>query len=151
LPQSPLSVEASEAEQLLWFINEARRLHGLAPLTYNYELSIAAQMHTEDLVGNPAIMHDGSDGSMPPERQKRYGYQGIYGGEAVAWGFDRAAPVVEFWVNSPPHRILILNPNAREVGVGYYADGRAPNIWYWTAEFGILLGPATEPAAPSPN
>jgi uncharacterized protein YkwD/PKD repeat protein len=142
-PQPPLAPGASQAEQLLWYINEARRLHGLAPLVYSYELSIAAQLHTEDMVGNPEIMHDGSDGSLPPERQRRYGYQGIYGGEAVAWGFDSAAPVVEFWVNSPPHRILILNPNAREVGVGYYADGRAPNIWYWTAEFGILLDPAT--------
>ena len=150
-PQPPLSPNATPAEQLLWYINEARRLHGLAPLAYNYELSVAAQMHTEDLVSNPNIMHEGSDGSRPPERQRRYGYLGIYGGEAVAWGFDNAVPVVEFWVNSPPHRTLILNPNAREVGVGYYADSRAPNIWYWTAEFGIILGSEPEAPAPTPN
>jgi uncharacterized protein YkwD/PKD repeat protein len=147
--QSPLPPGSSPAEELLWYINEARRLHNLAPLTYNYELSIAAQMHTEDMVGNPDIMHQGSDGSTPAERQQRYGYQGYYGGEAVAWGWETAAPVVEFWVNSPPHRVLILDPHIREVGVGFFADGLAPNIWYWTAEFGYL--PGTDPSLINPN
>ena len=145
-PQDPLPQDATPAEQLLWYVNEARRLHGLPPLAYSYELSIAAQLHTVDMAQNTEIMHDGSDGSTPAERQQRYGYTGIYGGEAVAWGWESAVPVVEFWVNSPPHRALILNPNAREVGVGFTADGTAPNLWYWAAEFGIRLeeGPAVQ-------
>lgn len=137
-PQPALAPDASTAEQLLWYVNEARRLHGLPPLSYNYELSIAAQTHAEDMAHNPDIMHVGSDGSRPAERQQRYGYRGAYGGEAVAWGWESPVPVVEFWVNSPPHRVLILNPDADEVGVGHMADGRAPNIWYWAVEFGIL-------------
>jgi len=136
-PQSPLDPAATPAEMLLWYINEARRLHGLAPVAYNYELSIAAQMHTVDMAGNPEIMHGGSDGSRPAERQRRYGYPGAYAGEAVAWGWESPVPVVEFWVNSPPHRTLILNPAATEVGVGFRAEGTAPNLWYWAAEFGI--------------
>ena len=144
--QDPLPEDATPAEQLFWYINEARRLHGLPPLVYNYELSIAAQLHTVDMAQNPEIMHDGSDDSTPAERQQRYGYLGIYGGEAVAWGWQSPVPVVEFWVNSPPHRTLILNPNAREVGIGFTADGTAPNLWYWAAEFGIRLeeGPETQ-------
>lgn len=137
-PQAELAPDASTAEQLLWYVNEARRLHGLPPLAYNYELSIAAQAHTEDMAQNPDIMHNGSDGSRPADRQQRYGYLGAYGGEAVAWGWESPVPVVEFWVNSPPHRVLILNPNADEVGVGHTADGHAPNIWYWAVEFGVL-------------
>lgn len=145
-PQDPLPEDATPAEQLLWYVNEARRLHGLPPLAYNYELSVAAQLHTVDMSQNPEIMHEGTDGSRPAERQQRYGYTGIYGGEAVAWGWESPVPVVEFWVNSPPHRALILNPNAREVGVGFTADGTAPNLWYWAAEFGIHLeeGPAAQ-------
>jgi PKD repeat protein len=150
-PSAPLPPGASPAESLLWYINEARRLHNLSPLAYNYELSIAAQMHSEDMAGNSDLMHDGSDGSMPAERQRRYGYTGFYGGEAVAWGWDTAVPVVEFWVNSPPHRVLILDPDIREVGVGYYADGRAPNIWYWTAEFGVPPRPDSDEATTAPN
>lgn len=145
-PQDPLPDGATPAEQLFWYVNEARRLHGMPPLTYSYELSIAAQLHTVDMAQNTEIMHDGSDGSRPAERQQRYGYSGIYGGEAVAWGWESPVPVVEFWVNSPPHRTLILNPNAREVGVGFTADGTAPNLWYWAVEFGIRLeeGPGVQ-------
>lgn len=149
LPAQPALPEGSSAaEQLYWYINEARRLHGLPPLAYNYELSVAAQLHTVDTTQNPEIMHDGSDGSTPAERQRRHGYDGIYGGEAIAWGWETPASAVEFWVNSPPHRALILNPDAREVGVGYVADGNAPNLWYWTAEFGIRLEPPPEIAPP---
>lgn len=136
-PQTPLADDATPAERLLWYINEARRLHGLQPVAYNYELSVAAQEHTLDMSLHEGLMHEGSDGSRPAERQKRYGYPGAYGGEAVAWGWESPIPVVEFWVNSPPHRTLILNPAAAEVGIGHTADGRAANIWYWAVEFGI--------------
>lgn len=136
-PQTPLADDATPAERLLWYINEARRLHGLPAVTYNYELSVAAQQHTVDMSLNEGVMHEGSDGSLPAERQKRYGYPGAYGGEAVAWGWENPIPVVEFWVNSPPHRALILNPAAVEVGIGHMADGRAANIWYWAIEFGL--------------
>lgn len=139
-PQAELAADATVAEQLYWYVNEARRLHGLGPLAYNYELSIAAQQHTLDMSQNPDIMHLGSDGSRPADRQRLFGYLGAYGGEAVAWGWESPVPVVEFWVNSPPHRILILNPEADEIGVGHTADGRAPNIWYWAVEFGVLPG-----------
>jgi uncharacterized protein YkwD/chitodextrinase len=136
-PQTPLAENASPAERLFWYINEARRLHGLPPLAYSYPLSIAAQEHTGDMALNADVMHIGSDGSHPADRQRRFGYDAVYGGEAVAWGWENAVPVVEFWVNSPPHRALILNPEASEVGVGFTADGTAPNLWYWAAEFGI--------------
>lgn len=149
-PQTPLPDTATPAEFLLWYINEARRLHGLLPLTYNYELSIAAQVHTGDMLRNPGVLHVGSDGSRPAERQVLYGYTGYYGGEAVAWGWESAIPVVEFWVNSPPHRVLLLNPYTNEVGVGYEASASAPNIWYWTAEFGIRPE-LIEPTFPAPN
>lgn len=149
-PQTPLPAGASPAEQLLWYINEARRLHGLPPLAYNYALTIAAQQHTDDISLHPGLVHDGSDGSRPFQRQQWFGYGGFYGGEAVAWGWENVVPVVEFWVNSPPHRALILNPNATDVGVGFTANGNAPNIWYWTAEFGIH-DPNNSPTSPQPN
>ncbi len=137
--QTPLPASATPAEVLLWYINEARRIHNLPPLVYNYQLSVAAQVHSEDMAFVPGVMHTGSDGSKPEERQLRFGFDGYYAGEAVAWGWESPIPVVEFWVNSPPHRVIILNPNATHVGVGYFADGRAENIWYWTAEFGLKL------------
>ena len=124
------------AEQLFWFVNEARRLHGLPPVTYNYELTIAAQQHTEDMALHGYTGHTGVDGSSPAERLQRFGYSGAYAGEATAWGFDSPISVVEFWVNSPSHRGMILNPAANEIGLGHTYNPNAPNVWYWTVEFG---------------
>jgi len=39
--------------------------------------------------------------------------------------------------------VIILNPNATHLGVGYAANANAPNIWYWSAEFGLSLETAT--------
>ena len=78
---------ASQAEQLLWYINEARRLHQLPSIEYVYEMSVAAQRHTEDMATNQFTGHKGSDGSKPYDRLALYGYAGRYGGEATAWGF----------------------------------------------------------------
>lgn len=135
--QSPLSPDASPAEQLFWYVNEARRLYNLPPLAYVYELTIAAQQHSDDMAAYEYNAHIGSDGSRPAERLGWYGYTGAYAGEAVAWGFERAIDAVEFWVNSPSHRAIILHPNANELGVGFAQNYSAPNIWYWTAEFGV--------------
>ncbi len=136
---APLAPGATPPEQLLWYINEARRLHNLPPAAYNYELSVAAQSHAEDMSIHDYTGHVGTDGSTPPERLYRFGYRGVYAGEATAWGFDTAIAAVEFWINSPAHRAILLNPAVTEVGVGFTADYNAPNLWYWTAEFAFQL------------
>lgn len=126
----------NQAEQLFVYINEVRRLNGLGPLTYAYELSVAAQSHTNDMAINSFTGHEGSDGSSPPWRVGIAGYQGGYAGESTAWGMRRAIEPVQFWLSSPQHREIMLNPRAGEVGVGFSENYSSPNIWYWTAEFG---------------
>ncbi|MCB8961267.1 MAG: PKD domain-containing protein [Ardenticatenales bacterium] len=149
-PEQPLTDAgpgASIPEQLFWYVNEARRLHGLPPVSYNYELTIAAQQHTDDMAIHGYTGHTGVDGSSPADRLQRFGYTGAYAGEATAWGYDSPVPVVEFWVNSPSHRGMILNPAANEIGLGYTYNPNAPNIWYWTVEFGTRNDNAAAPAA----
>lgn len=149
----PLNLPSSmtQAERLFHYINEARRLYNLPPLAYQYELSVAAQSHTQDMANARFTGHTGSDGSTPAVRLARHGYPGGYTGEATAWGMDRAIRVVQFWLDSPSHRPIILNEIATEVGVGYTVDFNAPNVWYWTAEFGSphLSPVAIEPPAPA--
>jgi uncharacterized protein YkwD len=124
------------SEQLFYYINETRRQFGLPPLNFVYELSAIAQQHTDDMAAYHYTAHVGSDGSTPPERFLYYGYPHGYAGEATAWGFPQAYEAVAFWVNSPGHRRIILNRYATDVGVAFTADYTAPNVWYWTAEFG---------------
>jgi PKD repeat protein len=132
-------------ERLLYYINEARSRFDLPALTYNGELSQAAQYHAADMARFAFTGHTGWDGSVPAERFLRFNYPGGYAGEATAWGFEHAYEAVEFWVNSDPHRPIILNQAASEVGVGYTVDFNAPNIWYWTAEFGDRFGAPPQP------
>ncbi len=140
-----LPAATSKAEALLIYINEARRQFNLSPLNYVYELSVAAQKHTTDMSVYHYTGHTGSDGSFPAERLLWNGYAGAYAGEATAWGFEHAYQAVEFWVNSPDHRRIILNQWATDVGVAFTQDYTAPNVWYWTSEFGNSFGEVTSP------
>lgn len=135
----------SPAEQLFFYINEARRQFELPPLNLVPQLSGAAQQHANDMAGYQYTAHSGSDGSFPVERLLWAGYQAGYAGEATAWGFEHPYQAVEFWVNSPSHRRIILNQYATDVGVAFTVDYGAPNVWYWTAEFGNGFAAATQP------
>ena len=144
----PLEGAQSQAPlgQLLVYINEARRQFELPPLPVSTALSAAAQKHTDDMAATQHTQHTGSDGSVPAERQIWHGYSQGYAGEATAWGFPDPRQAVEFWVNSPSHRPIILNPYSTDVGVGYTVDYGAPSVWYWTAEFGNSFEPAEAPS-----
>lgn len=130
-----LPPELSEAEQLLAYINEARAMHGLRMLDYVHELSVAADVHANDMATAPHHNHTGSDGSSPALRIQRTGYPGRYTGEATAWGMQHALAPVQYWLTSRGHRAILLNPLATHVGVGFAENYDAPGIWYWTAEF----------------
>ncbi len=145
----------SPVTQLLLYVNEARRQFDLPALKESLQLSAAAQKHTDDMAGARHTQHIGSDGSSPAERQLWHGYLQGYSGEATAWGFPDPRQSVQFWVNSPSHRPIILNRYATEVGLGYTADFSAPSVWYWTTEFGnsfvLAEAPTLRVLAPENN
>lgn len=152
----PLELPATTTpvEGLFIYVNEARRQFNVPALNYVYELSVAAQTQSNDMAAYGYTGHAGSDGSSPAWRIRQAGYPGGYGGEAAAWGMPTAVEAVEFWVNSPAHRNIILNPAATDLGVGYTINFDAPNIWYWVAEFaslGLPVVDAPPPALPSPT
>ena len=139
---SPLT---SPIDRLLAYVNEARRQFELPELTISSELSSAAQKHTDDMAETHHNQHTGSDGSRPADRFLEFGYDSGYAGEATAWGFADPRQAVEFWVNSPGHRPIILNRWASEVGLGYTVDYTAPSVWYWSTEFGNASAAADAP------
>lgn len=136
---------STPAEQLYLYINEARRQFDLPPLAFKAELTAAAQQHTDEMAAFQYTAHTGADGSTPAERLLLFNYGGGYAGEATAWGFQYPYQAVEFWINSPAHRRIILNAAATELGVGYTVDFSSRNVWYWTAEFGNGFAAAGQP------
>lgn len=147
--------DASPAEQLFLYINEVRRRFDLPALAYSYELSAAAQKHSDDMATYNHASHTGSDGSRPPERVLWHGYRHGYAGEATGWGFSTPKEAVEFWLNSPSHRPMLLNRYATDLGVGYTLDYGTSGIWHWTIEFGNKFAAPGTPALlvnePQPN
>ena len=130
-------------EEVVVLTNSYRAQHGLQPLTLNANLSISAQVHSEDMALSDFFSHTGSDGTKVRDRAVAAGYQSSYVGENIAAGYITAEEVVRGWMNSPSHRDNILNPNYTEIGIGYYYldldTGEINYNTYWTQNFGTVI------------
>jgi len=119
--------------QVAVMINEERAKYGKYPLTLNSMLTNSARAHSVDMVVNKYMSHTGSDGSTPQQREQRAGYYGRYWGEIIGGGTPSVA--VNWWMNEPGHRDMVLGTNWPYVdyGVGYaYCPGQG---WF-TVDFG---------------
>ena len=131
-------------QQLLAYINVARREAEMPSLSWSHPLSQAAQNHANDAAFNFVTGHSGSDGSNPHDRVERARYvEGYLLGEATAWGFNSARAAVQFWLDSPDHRGFILSPQARHLGGGQASNYDSRYVWYWVVEVGSPQMPAT--------
>jgi uncharacterized protein YkwD len=138
-PATPASTNPQDIfdQQILGLVNQERAKVGADPLKINEQLDLAADQHTLDQASMNKMSHTGSNGSNMGDRIKNAGYVFSSAGENVAYGFGDAAAVMSGWMNSEGHRQNILNPNYKEIGIGYAqgADGRP----YWTQDFGAAL------------
>jgi uncharacterized protein YkwD len=138
-PANPISISPQDIfdQQILGLVNQERAKVGADPLKINEQLDLAADQNTLDQASMNKMSHTGSNGSNMGARIKNAGYVFSSAGENVAYGFGDAAAVMNGWMNSEGHRQNILNPNYKEIGIGYAqgADGRP----YWTQDFGSSL------------
>jgi Uncharacterized protein with SCP/PR1 domains len=125
--------------QTVYLGNLARRANGVAPLRWNVEMTEAARWFSWDSVENrtdPYCGHQDTQGNWPDNRIRYWGYRGFGGAENAYCGFVTPNQAIDGWMNSPGHRANLLDPNSREVGLGYYLrdrDGRG----YVTQDFGV--------------
>lgn len=124
----------SIAEQMLQAVNSERAKHGLASLRLNSQLSQSAQSYALKMQGANFFSHTDPSGGTFRQRNEAAGYTSWqWMGENIAYGQPTVAEVVNDWMNSQLHRDNILEPRARELGVGY-VGGATP---YWVQEFGV--------------
>jgi uncharacterized protein YkwD len=100
-------------------LNDARAQHGLARLRAHRGLSRAADAHTGDMLRADFFDHPSSDGTPFDRRVRRFADVGTVG-ETLASLQRRdggAATVVQMWLDSPPHRAIVLRGEFRSVGV----------------------------------
>jgi uncharacterized protein YkwD len=102
-------------------INAIRVANGLKPMGTTRPLRVAATRHSVDMVRRHYFAHVSPSGQTVTDRVRRAGYDGGRLGENIGWGsgsLATPAAIVQAWMNSPPHREIILTPAFRDLGVG---------------------------------
>ena len=109
----------------LCLLNAERAQRDLRPLARNGRLAKAADRHVEDMVEHSYFAHDSRNGDSFSDRIRATGYLSRVStwavGENLAWGsgsFGDAYSIVRAWMESPSHRLNIVNGRYREIGIG---------------------------------
>lgn len=130
-------------------VNAIRAAHGLRRVTVAPSLAAAARLHSRQMARTGHFEHESPDGTPFWQRVQRfYGKSGFHDwsvGETLVWQSPTttATEVVTTWLDSPPHREILLDPHWREIGVSAVQDTAAPGDFAGlqativTADFGV--------------
>ncbi len=119
----PASMEAD----ILTYVNEDRKQHGLSPLKLSAVESSIAEKHSRDMAsGKVAFGHRGLNTRAKAIRKALGEISSV--GENVASGPMNAREVVDGWLNSPGHKRNIEG-DFTLTGIGY-AQGKKGNIFF---------------------
>jgi len=141
----PVTRPRAAVPTTLCLINGERAGRGLAAVHVDRRLRRAAQRHTTDMVARSYFSHVSLTGATLADRLWRTRYLSRRCawrvGETLAWGYGAAvtpASRVRAWMRSRPHRLVLLDPDYRDVGIGIAAgrpDHGGDGITYG-ADFG---------------
>jgi uncharacterized protein YkwD len=106
-------------------VNATRQQHGLPAVRSSSRLNLAADLHSTDMVARSYFAHVTPEGRSMTDRVRATGYLGGSGdwalGEDIGWGTGSASTpdsIFQAFMNSPPHRRVILSHEFHEIGVG---------------------------------
>jgi uncharacterized protein YkwD len=106
-------------------VNATRAQHGLPSLRSSAQLNAAADAFSADMVARGFFAHVTPDGRSVTDRVRATGYLGGSQdwalGEDIGWGTGSASTpdsIFQAFMNSPPHRRVILSHDFHEIGVG---------------------------------
>lgn len=129
------AAEAQLANQVLELVNQERANEGIAALAHNATLADIAWLHSADMVKREYFDHVSPDGGQLTDRLARFDVGFSQVGENIAAGHSTASDVVIGWMNSPPHRANILNPDFTQLGVGVVLSEAQSDDNRWTQVF----------------
>jgi uncharacterized protein YkwD len=109
-------------------VNATRQEHGLPVLRSSARLNAAADAYSADMVARGYFAHVSPEGRSVADRVRATGYLGGSNdwtlGEDIGWGTgseSTPAAIFRAFMNSPPHRRVILSREFHEIGVGVSA------------------------------
>lgn len=106
------------------------------PLVMDESLRCAARVHAVDMGTRDYVMHTTPDGFSFDARAGDAQYDETAVGENIATGLLTAEDVVFAWMGRDGDCINIMNPEADDFGIGYFATDEATYGTYWVAVFG---------------
>lgn len=106
-------------------VNRVRAAHGLRPFRASGRLQAAAAAYGADMVRRRYFEHVSPEGRSVADRVRSTGYlthaRAWALGETLGWGTGSLSTpdaIVQAWMNSPPHRAVILSRRFDEAGIG---------------------------------
>lgn len=143
---------ALEAE-IVREMNQIRIARGVRPLRASPSLRSAARTHSRAMLELGFFGHDSADGTAFSDRIRRFytnrGWDTWSVGEALLASEGQqiaAKAIVRAWLDSPPHREVILSSAWRDAGIGAVYTPLAPSEYggseavVVTADFGLRDG-----------
>lgn len=115
-------------------LNQARGAAGVAPVAFDASLMRAADLHSGDMSAQRRAWAFGSDGSSPLARAERAGFGGRVIGEVVSQTYETEVQALGTWLSNPAQRRILLDPNARVVGLGIHQEDSG--MLWWTMNVG---------------
>ncbi len=124
--------------RIILLINANRAAAGLAPVFAQDMLMAEAQRFSGIQASLGRLSHRGVDGTNAGQRLHRAGYRWSFWGENLAAGQENADAAVAAWMASPSHRANVMNPKARQIGIGHILRAGDPARYfdYWVMEVG---------------
>ena len=119
-------------DQVVRLVDAMRSRRGLTPLIKDERLRRSARRHCADMAFQHTLAHQLPRGPDPFTRMMTEGFPDP-AGENIAFGQETPHRVMEAWMRSRPHRLNILNPEFRVIGVGLL---HTPDGLWWTQNFG---------------
>jgi len=120
---------AANEQDAVRLINEERAKAGLNPVSVNLDLCRVARIKAAEMAALKTLSHDSPTYGLPTAMLKTFGIPYSRVAENVSYlGGSSAKGVVWNWMDSAAHRQNVLNPNHREIGIGFAIRN---GIGYW--------------------
>jgi uncharacterized protein YkwD len=124
---------------MLCLVNRKRAARGLGALAIDRRIQRAAGRHARDMVRHDYFAHQRPGGPDLTTRLNRAGWHGSAWGETIAYGCagaGTARATMRAWMNSPPHKQILLSGKYRDTGLGLADSAPCGEGAMWVMDVG---------------
>jgi len=127
--------EDSVSREVVSRINALRVQPGLAPLRLDSRLEQAGRAQSSAMMARRTLSHGNPNGVARLTRLCQEVHASTVG-ETIGWIRYRspsrqAAGIVRWWMNSPPHRAVLMSPTFKSIGVGRRTGRYGGQVAVW--------------------